>query len=245
MKKQSGNALFLILIAIFLLGGLMVLLTRTGSQSDDTGDTEQRSIQSSQIIRYGASLKTAVDSLRSRGCSETQISFWSKDTNASGGENAGDDNYNANAPTDGSCHVFKPQGAGLKFKERTDFFPNGLWGTSGSLVAMSHNNFSANHAIPGVGAFSDGTNKGTELYWGFELPYNIDRVALCTAINKGLGYSDPTPPIAAVNVSTSFTGTYGGGTVATATEFTGKQAYCFSLTSDTQRHIFYYVLIAR
>lgn len=114
MKKTqvSGNALFLILIAIFLLGALTVLLTRQSSTTDETGETERNSIKASEILRAGTSLEAAVQRLLSQGCSENEISFWT-DTNGDGNENASDDYYNPNSPGDKSCHVFDIKGAGL------------------------------------------------------------------------------------------------------------------------------------
>src|SRR5688572_13950247 len=110
-KNCAGNALIFILIAIFLLAGLTVLLSRTGSQSEDTGGTEQIRIQASEILKYASGIQNAVQMLRNRGCSENTLSFWNKDTNTSGGENTGDDYYNASALTNKSCHVFNPAGA--------------------------------------------------------------------------------------------------------------------------------------
>ena len=112
MQKNSGNALWLILIAIFLLGGLTVMLTRSGGQSEETGATDKAIIHASKMLSYTASIQAAVSNLLMRGCSENQLSFWT-DTNNDGLETVADTNYNASAPADRSCHIFDVKGAGI------------------------------------------------------------------------------------------------------------------------------------
>lgn len=141
MKKQaeSGNILFLILIAIALLGALTVLMSRTGSQSDDTGSTEQSSIQASQILKHAASLQNATQMLIGRGCSENVLSFEAVDSDQAAGY------HNADAPTDKSCHIFEPEGAALKYKESSDFFPGRNWT---SLFAASCERVCISPSVP-------------------------------------------------------------------------------------------------
>src|SRR5690349_19816918 len=93
-KQQSGNALIYILIAVFLLGGLTVLLSRTGNQTNDTGSTEQLSMQSSSLMKYASGIQTAVSNLQLAGCAENDISF----------EHASADGY-YNANSSDKCKV--------------------------------------------------------------------------------------------------------------------------------------------
>jgi len=103
-QDERGSALWFILIAIVLLGSLTVMLSRTSDSSNETGDYEQTQISISKMMRYSNSLKTAVETLRSRGCSENDLTF----------DNAVVAGYsNLNAPTDNSCHIFDTRGAGL------------------------------------------------------------------------------------------------------------------------------------
>lgn len=107
MNKQSGNALWFILIAIGLLGLLTVSLSRSGSGTNDTGSFEQNQIIASEILTYAKSIENAVQSLLARGCSENEISF----------ENSVVAGYeNPNSPTDKSCHVFDVAGAGMTYE---------------------------------------------------------------------------------------------------------------------------------
>lgn len=112
-KKQKGNALFFILIAIALLGLLTVTMSRSGSNSNDTGSYEQSQIVASEVLNYAKSIENAVQSLLARGCSENEISF----------ENSGVAGYtNPNSPADKSCHVFDVAGAGMTY-----IVPNENW----------------------------------------------------------------------------------------------------------------------
>ena len=114
--KESGNALWFILIAIALIGGLTVMLSRSTGTSEDTGDFERTQISATEIMREAKAFEIAVDNLRARGCGENDISFW-HDSDGNSVENASDDYYNAGSPTDRKCHVFQPEGAGLRYQD--------------------------------------------------------------------------------------------------------------------------------
>ncbi len=121
MKHQSGNALWFILVAIGLLGLLTVMMSRSSSSTNETGGYEQNIIHANKILSYAKSMENAVQSLLARGCSENDISFW-HDSDGNGTENGSDDYFNANSPTDRSCHVFDVAGAGLTWTT-----PNENW----------------------------------------------------------------------------------------------------------------------
>lgn len=103
-ENECGNALWFILVAIGLLGLLTVMMSRSSSTSNETGDYEQNVIVANEILSYAKNLENGVQSLLARGCSENEISF----------ENAVVAGYsNPNSPTDKSCHVFDVNGAGM------------------------------------------------------------------------------------------------------------------------------------
>lgn len=104
-KNIQGNALWFILIAIFLMASLTMLVTRTNTQTEETGDTERQTIAVTELIRYSTNLADMANTLLMRGCSESQISF----------EVEPADGYqNPLSPDDESCHLFKPNGTGGK-----------------------------------------------------------------------------------------------------------------------------------
>lgn len=107
----AGNALFMILIAIFLLGAITAMIVRTSGTTEETGSTERASIAASEILRQAGAMKQAINTLKLRGCSEDEINFHS--------DNLVDDMWtsydNPNAPADQSCDVFSQKGAGLTY----------------------------------------------------------------------------------------------------------------------------------
>ena len=76
MKKQNGNALWFILLAIALLGLLTAVMTRSSGTDNDTGSYEKNQIAANEILQYAKSIENAVQNLLARGCSENDISFW-------------------------------------------------------------------------------------------------------------------------------------------------------------------------
>ena len=125
--KESGNALWFILVAIGLLGLLTVMLSRSGSNTNETGSYEQNVIAANEILSYAKNMENAVQGLLARGCSENELSFW-HDSNGDGVEDNNDDYFNTvSTRTDRSCHIFDVAGAGINFREITEFWPNGQW----------------------------------------------------------------------------------------------------------------------
>jgi len=73
-NRTRGNVLFIILIAIALFAAFTAAVTKTNSG----GGGEQAgffAISATQIMRYGSTVKSAVDQLRQQGISESDISF--------------------------------------------------------------------------------------------------------------------------------------------------------------------------
>lgn len=174
-RKDAGNALWFILIAIALLGFLSALMMRTGSQTDETGDAERVTIQASAMMRYVAGLKTAIDGMKSRGCSENQISFWT-DLNGDGIENASDTYYNPRAPLDKSCHVFDVKGGGMTLQS-----PPAVNGNTFEYI------FSGDNGIYGAGTSGNVDMTGWDVsHMDLIVALPITSSALCTAINRSL-----------------------------------------------------------
>lgn len=232
--RQNGNALFLILIAIFLLGGLTVLLTRTSGQTEETGSTERASIKASEMLRYTAGMAQAVNNLLLNGnCSETDISFYTTEWSGSQKYN------NTNTPVangEFGCHVFNPEGAGYAFKR----IPAGLQATQ------------SDYFIGGRGFVHNvGSNALADLIL---IAPNLT-VDACRAINKMLGVQNFAKD--GLAITSPFVGVLAGGASGgvvgddnTHPEYVaGKKAACLQSpawggqTNDS--YYFYQVLIAR
>lgn len=97
-NKQSGNVLFLILIAVALFAALSYAVTQSSRGSGDA-DNELARIAQAEVDNCSAS----IDSTKLRlsiigGCDETQVSY----------ELPNGSNPNPFSPSDKSCHVFSP-----------------------------------------------------------------------------------------------------------------------------------------
>lgn len=205
MNKNNnirGSVLIFILLAVALLGALTVVLSRTSSNTEETGEQERMRVFVSQVLSYAANVKSAVDNLRARGCGENQISFW-YDSNSDGIENGTDTYYNPNAPTDRSCHVFRQEGTGLTFID---------YGSKiGSLSALRIGSQSLSRSIKGIG-----TDAGIDLYLAISgVGYQINKFCKQVNIIAGIpggedatGEFQPRATPTGGMATTLFTGTY-------------------------------------
>ena len=231
MRHQNGNAFLFILIAIALLGLLTVTMTRSGSNTDDTGNFEQNQIAANEILRYAKSIENAVQMLLSRGCSENVISFW-HDSNGDGTEDGGDDYYNDDAPSNHSCHVFDAAGAGITYQE-----PNEKWLDNSFPAALLSAGTYGEYRFQGGFSFIDIETPRPEL--GMYL--NFIKKDLCMQINRTLGVQNLASDTAEdTNSNPSvmfFDGTYGtplADNIGDDTNeyLTGKHTFCWKNTSN-------------
>ena len=244
-SAQNGNALWVILIAIALLGAITAMFARSGGTSDDTGDYEQNSIAVSEIMRYAAGLETAVQNLLGRGCSENDISFYY----AGEPYNVPGDYTNPAARTE--CEIFGMNGAGIAYKN----IPAGWRAVTGNYAARSH--FAAGHCVNGIGTGPGTTCNVSQT----ELRLVIGGLtkSLCLAINDRLGIANTggNPPSDEDSVP-AFIGSYtpaSGGTggvigddsTAAALPLKGRSAGCLmdDSGSTANQYFFYHVLISR
>jgi hypothetical protein len=226
-SEQSGNMLFIILIAIILLGGLAVLLSRTSGSTDDTGSTEKATIQATDIVRYLAGVEAGIARLMNNGCSETQISFYSpKEPSAyMRGE------YGAiSTPADKSCYVFDPAGAGIEYKLSSDF----------SAASITY----AGEA--GIAGYRSDVKHLIAFLTNIPLP-------LCIALNKvvGMPLSSAGQPLSLQYGVTAgpFKGLYNNAGTVSVVGATGRKAGC-ALGNSTGampggQYSFYYSLTKR
>ena len=95
--SERGNALLYILIAVALIAALSYVVSRGQRGNTSTLTDQQARLAAQEIIDYGNDLANAVQKLRLRGCTDTQVSFEN---------NIVTEYTNPNAPADKSCHVF-------------------------------------------------------------------------------------------------------------------------------------------
>jgi len=105
-RRDSGNVLFLILIAVSLFAALSYVATASFRGVGGDAPSENATITSSEITQYSGALKNAIMRLLVPNiCDPTEISF-----EAPPFDGSDSDYVNANSPANFSCHVFHPLG---------------------------------------------------------------------------------------------------------------------------------------
>jgi len=227
-NPQSGSAFLYIIIAIALLAALSVAVSRGNRGSTSTMSDQQAKLAAQEIIDYGNTVAAAVQKLRLRGCTDTQISF----------ENNIVTGYaNPNAPSDKSCHVFDPAGANIVFK--------GQIASEWLATAPMNWTFNRQFHINDVG-----TTCSNPSCADLALNAQFLKKDICMEINDILGIENPLSdaPIDTDHDYQPFIGSYLTGNIvgdeAGSAGLSGKSAGCFYTTSTGAYH-FYQVLIAR
>jgi len=251
-NRESGNVLFLILIACALFAALSYVIINSTRTSGGSISKEKAKLEASALTQFGTSMEVAVGRLLISGCSEDQISFETPRSQAWG---AGHNYYNANAPTNNKCHVFAKEGAGAVVPsvntEILSVFPNDFFNEGYGYA------FVANLTVPGVGTFELGEDDNTEPNSvAVLLPYV--KPEICAAINEGLDInydlSKTQPPgsqaVAPVlSAGIAFDGTYAinyQNTIRTDwhPEFTGQRTGCYYVHQE-DAYVYYHIVLAR
>lgn len=245
MKSQSGNALFLILIAVALFAALSYAITSSGRGVGNTSK-EQSEIAASQVIQYFEVINQTFQRMRLlNGCGESEYNFETPIYTTNAGNQMNQNN--ANSPTDGSCDIFGssvgvvaqplPDAAlDLNNVEVTDTgtYPN-AWRAGHLRVVVTQ--------LSTIG--TDGS-AGDESANDLMLISNYLNKDTCMAINRGLGVDNPIgdAPIVTASGASSF---YVNGSFANGHVWTGVpgMAFCRKAGSANVVYQLVYVLMAR
>lgn len=236
-SDQSGNILFLILIAVALFAALSFVVSdmmRGGSTA--TISDEKASAYVSEILDYGRTLRQAVQNVSINGCDNTDISF----------SNIIVSGYAHSPVVDDSCKIFAPDGGAMTYVA-----PDSDWlakvSPTPSLQGQWY--FPANVCVldigkGGSGCDSDG-NDNEDLI--VVLPYIKQEICLLINRRLNLGASalsasgDEWP-----SAGTKFTGSFSDGEVL---DQSGVLAGCFegdsTNTPASGTYHFFQVLKAR
>lgn len=231
---QSGNVLFLILIAIALFAAFTAAVTQSNS-----GGGEQAgffNISATQIMRYGSTVKSAVDSLRQRGISESDISFANNIVSGYG-------TVGANP----AGEVFHINGGGITYEA-----PNENWldGSFSNQTGYGEWIFTARNMIYDVGTPIGSicsSQSCSELV--AILPYI--RQEICEEINENLGVPNIPTDVSVINFTEKFqdfdTGSIIGIGSSPTAEPTGRYNFCIEGGGSPPSGSYHYiqVLIAR
>ena len=179
---QSGNALFLILIAVALFAALSYAVTNSGRGGAGI-DKEQAEIEAAQAIQYAAQIRSTIQRLQLiNGCSDTEISFETT---------AWDDTIEAeyvNPSTREDCKVFSPDGGAAHWVDGVAY--------------------SGNDIITGVGTDCSDSSCAELVS---RIKVEADELEIAETINRNMGHSELNPLItdSIILINPRFDGTYG------------------------------------
>lgn len=201
-RPESGNVLFLILIAVVLFAALSLAVSNITRSGGGEGRQENTSIRAAQIIQYATYTEQALLRMRFREVEDNAFCFdhdgWGHD-----------DYYHAGCDT-AAHHVFSsaPNAGGVVWSKPPRGANNGSdWFITGTAcVAGIGENYTDN-------CHNDGSGDSEEIV--MILPY-VSR-DVCIAINKSLNIPNPegNPPRASGNLFTAgsyFAGHFADGT---------------------------------
>ena len=190
-RQEAGSILLWILVAVALFGALSYTMSKGNRAGVTNVSKEQAALAISEILDNATAVRRVVQELQINGCDETEISFEASNTSGYA---------NSNSPSDESCHVFSPNGGGLRYAA-----PDEKWLDTSQSAGTGYGDwrFVGHTQVEGVGSTAP------------ELRMNLNflKESLCIAINDKLGVENPSdaPPIdeATATGLGIFTGTYG------------------------------------
>lgn len=232
MNRQSGNALFLILIAVALFATLSYALTQSG-RGGGSSDKENAELKAANILSFANTLTYAVQrTLIIAGADITELYFNNDTYEAADGSNF---NGTMGTPVDPSLYMFHPQGGGVVPLTFEDATATSCGSCGASRLLGGH--FAIRWiAIPGVG-----TSLPELTLFGAQFSDDV-----CTAINRKSGISPDIPDATVVGgnyhtngAAAPTSGGLGGTEVAS---LSGKTDFCFFTYSTSQRNLFIHVI---
>ncbi len=226
-RRERGNVLFYVLIAVSLLAALTYAVSQSGRGSVSQIGTEKARLLASGVTDYASTIATAFAQIRLRGCTLDKINFQNPIIAAYD---------NPDAPADQTCDIFELAGAGISFEN-----PPAEAGTNPVHL------FTAEAEVEQSGS-TCGDENCTELLI-VSGPLNK---SICMQINTLLGIENPsdTPPKdnAAFAGMAKYIGTLSYQTIigdeVDGAAVKGKSAACIEDTNDNLFY-FYKVLAAR
>lgn len=233
-SSESGAILLYILIAIGLIAALTAVMSRGERANESTLTDQQAKVAAQEIIDYSNTLANAVQKLRLRGCTDTQISFESA---------ALAEDYSNPNPGSDNCKVFSASGGSMNVIAMKPEWLDTNWSANGAFGKVF---FSYPQCIDGVGSHEDPcVENSTDLV--FIALFLKEEI--CIEMNKqlGIGSAGADPP-GANSTSALFKGSYSGSLSTLSHEdINGKMAACVIDTagSTVGAYMFYQVLLAR
>ncbi len=232
-QTQQGGVFFYILLAIILLAGLTYAVSQNNRGNTDLITDEQARVAATEIIEYGNTVANAIQKLKLRGCKDTEINFKNNTYKTHGGTVIQPDGHNSNAPSNGSCDVYKSAGANINTWLIPDY---ALYQWNPASNNSGYGVINARHAaIEGVGNATQ-----EELF----LAGVYIKDPICMKINDLLGINNPSnhPPNSTRHMST-YDGVFADNGTYTIPDddgfISGKTAFCIASSSGNQQDNLY------
>jgi hypothetical protein len=225
---ENGNALFFILIAVALIAALTAVVTRSSDTAEQSGNIERFRVEASDIMKVAGGMKQAVNNMRLRGTSESELSFNNTFLSAT--------LYTNTNCTNGDCAVYG-LGGGQAYKVPARSWLNQNQSASPQFGTWE---FSGENHVDNI----ETTDSELIAYLG-----HLNR-GLCRQINAMLGIpevSGDVPNDADGFTARGFTGGFnddtGDSNYGVINNMSGAETGCFN--SAARDYTFYQVLIAR
>lgn len=146
-KGESGNVLFLILIAVALFAALSYAVTQSTRSGGGDASSETNLVNSAQLTQYPAGIRTAMVRMIISGTGPEQISFNSPSDFGSG---LPIDDTDTDT-TDEERNVFHPDGGGATYQTAN---PGVMAGSAAGVWS-----FNGNYEVPQIGSSGAGGNE--------------------------------------------------------------------------------------
>lgn len=213
-SSQSGNVLFIILIACALFGALSYAVSNMMRSNNPNQIGEQKGeVFATEILDYGRAVRQGVQAVLINGCDVTDVSF---------ANNIVSGYAHGSADT---CKIFNPSGGGVNYMAPLDDW---LADVSGPPALQGTWYFPADVCVPDIGTGSSGCDSdGTDNEdLVMILPYIKSEI--CNKINKLVSGSNSTLAGSGdewPDAGTKFTGSFSDGV---ALDQDGRMAGCFA-----------------
>ncbi len=237
-RSESGNVLFLILIAVALFAALSYVVTQSTRSGGGSTEREKNILSSAQMTQYPTQLRTAIIRQVLGGVAIESVLF-----NAPG-------SFGASV----NLEVFHPSGGGATFQQA----PADLSAGGNTPLTWTYN---AEFDVPGVGldgaggndviAFLPGISSGICRQVNEELGINVSGCTAGASFPSGVPQvSTATPTLVNTNMVTGYTFPITDrpnltGPAGCTTVFDRQASGCFADTTGTPRYVFYSVLLER
>ena len=230
MKNQSGNVLFLILIAVALFAALGYAVSNSSRSGGSSPTKDKIETNASAIIQYVSVIRSSIQKMRlANNCQDTQLDFSSLIYQRNNGNPI--DPSNTSVPSGFRCHLFSSAGGSVvpivppagSLAPPTAVATQWKPGHYGVLV----------YQLKNIGTDDAG---GTESANDLMYQMNYLTKETCLALNDKLGVANPSGDAPTLTITGS-AGLYINGSLAATRivegpQITGKREFCFKSGTD-------------